>query len=781
MRVFVRLLGFGVLTLFIASLAFRASGSAGSGVLYVSSTSGGSVSGVAFADEDVLSLDTTTGLWSMHMDGSDLGISPSRKIDGFHVKNDGGVLFSLNAPTSLPGVGGVDDSDVVEFTPTSVGADTSGTLSLYFDGSAYSLTSSDEDVDAVGLDAAGNLLLSTLGTASVGFGAAADEDIMMFDGTALSLFLDGSAVDLRSSSEDVVGVSVDSAGVVRLTVQGSYNVPDASGDRSDIAVCDPTSSGPIVSCNWSTFWDGSANGFQNETLSGLTAIGADNPPPPTTTTTTTAPTTTSTEPPTLGIADRAIYATSASGGSINGSNFADEDILWFDTVTGDWSVYVDGSDLGLAGTQKIDGFHVRTDGSVLFSLVAPAALPGLGTVDDSDVIEFTPSSVGPATSGSLSLYFDGSAHALTTSAEDVDAVSLDPSGNLLISTLGTASVGFGSAADEDVMVFDGSSLAMFLDGSTLGLLASVEDVVGLSVDPTGIIYLTTLGNYSVAGATGTKSDLLQCIPLDAAPITSCDFSTHWRGADHSFQGENVSGVTTSGAVTYFSDFSQGLGAEWTVYNSIGHAGWGLRRPSAVEVMPDPTAAGGDLLTITAKMGSGAEAGQLVSGGLKLRKPQIYGRYTIKVKADPDPDQVTSMAALLWPESNQWPRDGEIDIIETYASRATRTPVESNLHWLNPAATEPYVRSDDAKAQYVHPGISGAAWHTYTLEWREDLVSISIDGDTPLILSTNPAEIADWNMEPTLQLDAFDAPYAPGVQPSVSAPLTMYIDFILVQP
>lgn len=232
---------------------------------------------------------------------------------------------------------------------------------------------------------------------------------------------------------------------------------------------------------------------------------------------------------------------------------------------------------------------------------------------------------------------------------------------------------------------------------------------------------------------------------------------------------------------YFNDFTEPLGPEWDVYDSIGHAGWGLRRPSAIGIAADPEASGGSVLTITAEMGTGDEAGLLVSGGVKLKLPQIYGRYTMRVRVDPDPAEVTSGVALLWPESNQWPRDGEIDILETWASRATRTPVESNLHWLNPDATEPYERSDDAKSQRVHPGVDGSQWHVYQLEWRENLVSVTVDDRAPVVLSNDPAEIAQWYMEPTLQLDAFSAPDTPDQQPAVESPVVMYVDYILVQP
>ncbi len=231
---------------------------------------------------------------------------------------------------------------------------------------------------------------------------------------------------------------------------------------------------------------------------------------------------------------------------------------------------------------------------------------------------------------------------------------------------------------------------------------------------------------------------------------------------------------------YYTDFSEPLGDEWLLYDSIGHAGWGLRRPSAIGMASDPTAAGGSVLTITASMGTGDAEDLVVSGGIKLLRPQTYGRYTMRVKVDKDPAEVTSGVGLLWPASNRWPEDGEIDIFESWRYRATRTPVESNLHWLNPEAEPPYERSDDLKTLQLHVGVDGSEWHVYQLEWREDLVSVSIDGNEPAVLSTNPDEIADWDMEPTLQLDAFPTPTDLESQPELEIDVVMYVDYLAIQ-
>jgi hypothetical protein len=235
-----------------------------------------------------------------------------------------------------------------------------------------------------------------------------------------------------------------------------------------------------------------------------------------------------------------------------------------------------------------------------------------------------------------------------------------------------------------------------------------------------------------------------------------------------------------GEEIYRTDFSEGLGSEWRIYDSIGHAGWGLRRPSAVTVEPESSAAGGSLLTITARMGSGEEAGLLVSGGLKLIVPQTYGRYTFRMRADGDPSGVTSAVSLLWPASNDWPADGELDIVETWTNRATRTPVETNIHWPAPEATPPYTARDDRVRYFGHNGVDAREWHTYVFEWHPDRLVMTIDDREPVILTTEPLHIPDDDMELTFQLDGFDAFDAPGVQPIIDGEVRLEVDWVVVE-
>ena len=236
-----------------------------------------------------------------------------------------------------------------------------------------------------------------------------------------------------------------------------------------------------------------------------------------------------------------------------------------------------------------------------------------------------------------------------------------------------------------------------------------------------------------------------------------------------------------GEEIYYQDFATGAldDENWRVYDEIGNAGFGFRRPSAITVEPSSDAeAGGRLLRITADMGRGADAGSLVSGGMALHsQPQTYGRYTVRVRTEPDPDRVTTGVVLLWPESDTWPEDGEIDWYGGWRDRFARTPIDLVTHYVVDGvheADETTLLGTDGEP------VDGARWHTYTLDWRPDYLAVSVDGGRPNIVTTDPARIPQWNMVVTIQLDAWEAPYAPGRQPTISSPVSMWVDWLRIE-
>jgi hypothetical protein len=175
-------------------------------------------------------------------------------------------------------------------------------------------------------------------------------------------------------------------------------------------------------------------------------------------------------------------------------------------------------------------------------------LSGFGAVDDSDILRFSPTSPGSTTAGTWSWYFDGSDVGLSTSDEDVDALTRLPDGRLLISTVGNVSVSGASGVDEDLLAFTPTALgattsgtwALYFDGSDVGLSStSNEDVNGVWVDAAGKIYLTTLGNFGVTGVSGDGSDIFACTPGSLGNTTTCTWAMYWDGSANGFAGEDT--------------------------------------------------------------------------------------------------------------------------------------------------------------------------------------------------------------------------------------------------
>jgi len=194
-------------------------------------------------DDDIVSYDPTTGTWEWIFDGSDVGIG-STDINALSVLANGTIVMSFNASFNVPGVGTVDDSDLVLFTPSSLGSNTSGAFSFYFDGSDVGLSANGEDIDGVEVLDDGSLLISTLGSVSANGASGRDEDVLLFTPTSIgvntsgsfSLIFDGSDVGLSSSSsEDLNAISLDFDGTLLFSTVGSYSASGGSGADEDIS------------------------------------------------------------------------------------------------------------------------------------------------------------------------------------------------------------------------------------------------------------------------------------------------------------------------------------------------------------------------------------------------------------------------------------------------------------------------------------------------------------------------------------------------------------------
>ena len=227
-----------------------------------------------------------------------------------------------------------------------------------------------------------------------------------------------------------------------------------------------------------------------------------------------------------------------------GFNFYDEDIIVHDGSG--WSMYFDGSDVGLGGPPDLNAFHIMDNGDLLLSFDTPVNLGGT-LYDDSDIVRFTPTSTGTVTSGSFSMYLDGSTEGFTNIGEDIDAITENSAGELIVSTLGSAQIPrppFSDLTQQDDDLArkrnsDGLWLRYF-DGSDVGFTFATEDIWGASINKsTGIVYLTTLDNFTANGLSGDGNDIFTCIPGTLGNNTSCPLTLFWDGDNYGLSGERI--------------------------------------------------------------------------------------------------------------------------------------------------------------------------------------------------------------------------------------------------
>lgn len=267
---------------------------------------------------------------------------------------------------------------------------------------------------------------------------------------------------------------------------------------------------------------------------------------------TATPTATATPPP--GDPSQRYYLSSTSGGKVDGIAFADEDIMLFDSAAGEWSLYFDGSDVGL-GSNDVDGFHLRDDGAILLSVGKSQQMVDLGTVDDSDVLLFIPTSTGSNTAGQFSFYLDGSDVGLTSNGEDVNAVTETDDGRLIVSTVGKVTVPGLIASKWDLLLFEpdaggyGADTAgewsLYVKGSSIGLSAKTEAIMEASWSAGHRLYVTTQGAFDLGGSSGGAADVFVCDVTGVGASVACAPapSISWRGGDHGYIKEVIDALT----------------------------------------------------------------------------------------------------------------------------------------------------------------------------------------------------------------------------------------------
>jgi hypothetical protein len=172
-------------------------------------------------------------------------------------------LAGLNRAADRRGIN-VAKSDILRFEPMSLGENTAGSWSLYFDGSDVELTTPQEGIDALTVLADGRIVISTNGPVKAGGVNAVSRDLIVFTPTSLgehtagswALYFNGSDVGLLSASnQSIVAVHQDE------TTSDLYLVTSSADGL--VWVCSPTTLGDYTDCTFTVFWDGTVSGLSS--------------------------------------------------------------------------------------------------------------------------------------------------------------------------------------------------------------------------------------------------------------------------------------------------------------------------------------------------------------------------------------------------------------------------------------------------------------------------------------------------------------------------------------
>ncbi|MCP9000107.1 glycoside hydrolase family 16 protein [Pseudarthrobacter sp. RMG13] len=183
--------------------------------------------------------------------------------------------------------------------------------------------------------------------------------------------------------------------------------------------------------------------------------------------------------------------------------------------------------------------------------------------------------------------------------------------------------------------------------------------------------------------------------------------------------------------------------KWSVYNSAGHAGKGVRSPQAWSVANGVATVSGDAAGTT--------------GGMSAKfAEQKYGRWETRMKTNARDPKYHPVLIL---NNNAAPNCAEID----YAEGSSVTSVmRFFLHYACGGA--------DFQTTAATP-VDGTQWHNYAVEWTPAGISGYVDG-VKTFTDTNPAHQPSTVMKQTLQLDWFP-------DGSATKPSQMQVDWVRV--
>jgi hypothetical protein len=152
---------------------------------------------------------------------------------------------------------------------------------------------------------------------------------------------------------------------------------------------------------------------------------------------------------------------------------------------------------------------------------------------------------------------------------------------------------------------------------------------------------------------------------------------------------------------------------------------------------------------------------IIPGAVGSEGGVIYGRYAIRFRADRLAGYKTSF--VLWPDSELWLGDGEIDFPEADLAGTRWSTISGFVH--HDGATS------GSDQEWYRSSVAYGDWHTAVIEWLPRRISFLLDGRT---IGTSTSRLPNTPMHWVLQTPTTDSTLA-----SLSTAGNVQIDWVSV--
>ncbi|WP_421733530.1 multicopper oxidase domain-containing protein [Cellulomonas sp.] len=201
-------------------------------------------------DADLYTWNGTT--YTRTLDATTIGLTTGANIDGYDRIDATHYYLSFATDTTVPGLGTVQDEDVV--------LNNNGTWSVFFNGTAHGLTAATLDLDAINITGT-TLYFSTLGNTNPPgvTGTADDADIYSWNGTTYTRVIDATAIGLPTATNTDGFVRKDATHYLLSFSTTTTTVPTLGTTQDEDILARNTGT-------WSVYFDGTTHGLTTDTL-----------------------------------------------------------------------------------------------------------------------------------------------------------------------------------------------------------------------------------------------------------------------------------------------------------------------------------------------------------------------------------------------------------------------------------------------------------------------------------------------------------------------------------